>query len=217
MFCRFAVFFIDKNSAVHYIRYVRTIKRYSNRRLYDEQTSRTITQMDLADLVRQGTDIQVIDSASGEDITLEVLGRVVLSETSNWADVKKSKELYRQIIILGGDKSMSVLKNTVLASIGAIQVTKAKAEKIIDDLIQKGELNKSDRKKAVMELLDKAEQSTSQFREKLSKGADSAEKQFKKVIENLNFARSSDLEKLEKKVDQINKTLKAIEKKLSSM
>ncbi len=37
---------------------------------------------------------------------------------------------------------MSILKNTLLASIGVLHVTKEKAEKIIYDLIKKGELDK---------------------------------------------------------------------------
>ena len=77
---------------------------------------------------------------------------------------------------------MSVLKNTILASIGVIQVTKKKAEEIIDDLIKKGELNKSDRKKAVMELLDKAEKSTSQWKEKITQSASKTQQEFNKVI-----------------------------------
>ena len=156
---------------------MKLIKRYKNRRLYDTETSRTITQVELAAIVKSGTDIQVIDTASGNDITLDVLGRVLISETSSWDDVKESKELLKKIISIGGDKSMSVLKNTILASIGAFHVTKDKAEAIIDDLIKKGELDKSDRKKAIMEMLEKAEKSTSQLKEKISKGADKTQKE----------------------------------------
>lgn len=112
---------------------------------------------------------------------------------------------------------MSVLKNTVLASIGAFNVTKAKAEKIIDDLIKKGELDKSDRKKAVMELLDKAEKSTTQLKDKISRGADKTQQEVTKVIKSINVAKATDLKKLETKVDKLSKTLKSIEKKLNEL
>jgi len=196
---------------------MRLIKRYKNRRLYDIENSRTITQMELALMVKQGHDIVVIDNATGVDITLEVLGRTMISETDNWEDKKDSKELLKKLILIGGDKSMSVLKNTVLASIGAFNVTKAKAEKIIDDLIKKGELDKSDRKKAVMELLEKAEKSTAQIRDKISRGADKTQQEITKVISNINVAKATDLKKLEAKVDKMTKALKAIEKKLNEL
>jgi len=168
----------------------------------------------LAELVKAGIDIKVIDNATGEDITLTVLGRILLSEASTWDEIKESKELFRKIISLGGDKSMSVLKNTILASIGVFQVTKEKAEKIIDDLIKKGELDKSDRKKAVMELLEKAEKSTSQLKDKVAKGADKTSKEFHRIVKSLNVAKQSDLKKLETKVDRLAKAIRDLERKL---
>jgi len=187
---------------------MRIVKRYKNRRLYDTETSRTITQFDLARLIQEGHKVKVIDSTTGEDITLAVIGRVLLAETSRWNSVKDSTELMRSMIIVGGEKSMSILKNTVLASIGMFQVTKAKAEKIIDDLIKKGELDKSDRKKAVMELLDKAEKSTADLRKKFSAEAQKAGKSVSKVTASLNWARQEDLIKLERKVSKLAKEIK---------
>ncbi|HKK20191.1 MAG TPA: polyhydroxyalkanoate synthesis regulator DNA-binding domain-containing protein [candidate division Zixibacteria bacterium] len=193
---------------------MKVIKRYRNRRLYDQDESRTITQADLAALVKGGVEVKVIDVASGEDVTVAVLGRVLINETSSWQDVKESQDLFRKIISLGGDKSMSVLKNTVLASIGAFQVTKAKAEKIIDELIKKGDLDKSDRKKAVMELLEKAEKSSAEIYQKVAKQADKTQKDVSAWIQKHNVARQEEIKALEAKVDQLTKAIKSLEKKL---
>jgi polyhydroxyalkanoate synthesis repressor PhaR len=198
---------------------MRVIKRYSNRRLYDTETSRTLTQADLASLIKGGVEVRVVDSATGRDISLMVLGRIVLAEASSWGDVKQSKELFTTIIELGGKKTMSILKNTVLASIGIIQVTKTKAEKIIDDLIKKGELDKSDRKKAVMELLDKAEKSTAGIREKVSKEAGKAQKEISKLakeVREYKLIKRGDLQKLESKVDKLTKAVASLEKQLAA-
>ncbi len=198
---------------------MRVIKRYSNRRLYDTEASRTLTQADLASLIKEGVEVRVVDSATGKDISLMVLGKIVLAETSSWGDVKQSKELFTTIIELGGKKSMSILKNTVLASIGVIQVTKAKAEKIIDNLIKKGELDKSDRKKAIMELLDKAEKSTAGIREKISKEAGRAQKEISKLakeVRDYKLIKSSDLQKLETKLDKLTKAVASMEKQLAA-
>ncbi len=198
---------------------MRVIKRYSNRRLYDTEASRTLTQADLASLIKGGVEVRVVDSATGRDISLMVLGRIVLAEASSWGDVKQSKELFTTIIELGGRKTMSILKNTVLASIGIIQVTKAKAEKIIDDLIKKGELDKSDRKKAVMELLDKAEKSTAGIREKISKEAGKAQKEISKLakeVREYRLIKRGDLQKLETKLDKLTKAVASLEKQLAA-
>lgn len=176
-----------------------------------------VTHSDIAAMIKSGVDLKIIDTATDKDITLAVLGRVFMSETSSWDDIKETKELLKTIIKEGGESSMSLLKNTILASIGALQVTKEKAEKIIDDLIKRGDLDKSSRKKAVMELLTKAEKSTESFRKKISSEAGKAQKEFKKIVKDLKLAKETDFNKLEKKVSKIASTLAKIEKKLDSL
>lgn len=115
---------------------------------------------------------------------------------------------------------MSILKNTVLASIGAFQVTKEKAEKIIDDLIKKGDLKESQRKTAVLELLDKAEKSTAGWRQKISKEATKASQEVGKLATELKkykMAKQTDLKKLEDKVDRLGKAIEGIEKRLAEL
>lgn len=193
---------------------MRLIKRYRNRRLYDIEASRTITQAELAEMIKAGEDVKIIASDTRKDITLQVLGRVLLQEMHRWRDVGESKELFREIISKGGNRSMSILKNTVLASIGIIQVTKTTAEKIVDDLIKKGELAKSDRKKAVMELVEKAEKSTSSFREKVAKETGKVQESVKNAVKELKLVKQADLKKIENKIDKLARAVEALEKKL---
>jgi poly(hydroxyalkanoate) granule-associated protein len=109
---------------------------------------------------------------------------------------------------------MSILKNTILASIGAFHVTRDKAEKIIDDLIKKGELDKSDRKKAIMELLQKAEKSTAEVRKQFAEEADKVSDKVKKAAAGLNWATQDDFRKLESKVNKLSKQIKELTEKL---
>jgi polyhydroxyalkanoate synthesis repressor PhaR len=56
------------------------IKKYANRKLYDTHTSHYITLEGIADLVRDGHTIQVVDRDSGQDLTQVILSQIVLSE-----------------------------------------------------------------------------------------------------------------------------------------
>ena len=56
------------------------IKKYANRKLYDTHTSRYVTLEGIADLVRDGHTIQVVDRDSGQDFTQIILSQIVLSE-----------------------------------------------------------------------------------------------------------------------------------------
>ncbi len=54
------------------------VKKYSNRRLYDTEQSRYITQDELADKIRLGADVRVVDAATGDDLTQGTLAQIIL-------------------------------------------------------------------------------------------------------------------------------------------
>lgn len=53
------------------------IKRYANRKLYDTRTKHYLTLNDLTTLVRAGEDLRVEDAESGEDLTAQILTKIV--------------------------------------------------------------------------------------------------------------------------------------------
>jgi polyhydroxyalkanoate synthesis repressor PhaR len=55
-----------------------TIKKYANRRLYDTAHSRYITMDELADIVRRGTDVRVVDVESDDDLTQVTLTQIII-------------------------------------------------------------------------------------------------------------------------------------------
>src|SRR2546430_14847381 len=56
------------------------IKKYANRKLYDTRSSQYVTLDGIADLVRAGHDIRVIDRDTANDITQVVLSQIVLTQ-----------------------------------------------------------------------------------------------------------------------------------------
>jgi polyhydroxyalkanoate synthesis repressor PhaR len=57
-----------------------TIKRYPNRKLYDTDAKQYITLDGIAELIRSGDEIQVIDHATGEDLTSLTLTQIILEQ-----------------------------------------------------------------------------------------------------------------------------------------
>ncbi|MEM1414773.1 MAG: polyhydroxyalkanoate synthesis regulator DNA-binding domain-containing protein [Myxococcota bacterium] len=55
-----------------------TVKKYSNRRLYDTDWSRYVTLDEVAGRVRGGEDVRVIDAKTGGDLTQTVLVQIIL-------------------------------------------------------------------------------------------------------------------------------------------
>jgi polyhydroxyalkanoate synthesis repressor PhaR len=58
----------------------RVIKRYSNRKLYDTKGSRYVTLLQIAEMVRAGEDVQIIDNATKEDKTDVTLALIISEE-----------------------------------------------------------------------------------------------------------------------------------------
>jgi polyhydroxyalkanoate synthesis repressor PhaR len=58
----------------------RLIKRYGNRKLYDTQSSRYVTLEGVAELVRAGEDVQVVDNETGEDLTAVTFAQIIFEE-----------------------------------------------------------------------------------------------------------------------------------------
>jgi polyhydroxyalkanoate synthesis repressor PhaR len=54
------------------------VKKYGNRRLYDTTDSRYITLEELADRIRKGSDAQVLDAKTGQDITQATLTQIIV-------------------------------------------------------------------------------------------------------------------------------------------
>ena len=54
------------------------VKKYSNRKLYDTFTRRYVTLDVIAELLRRGDDVRVVDRTTGQDITAVTLSQILL-------------------------------------------------------------------------------------------------------------------------------------------
>lgn len=57
-----------------------TIKKYSNRRLYDTSASSYVNLGQIADMIRGGERIEVVDAKTNEDLTQSVLLQILIEE-----------------------------------------------------------------------------------------------------------------------------------------
>jgi polyhydroxyalkanoate synthesis repressor PhaR len=58
----------------------RVIKRYSNRKLYDTKGSRYVTLLQIAEMVREGEEVQIIDNNTKDDLTEITLAQIIYEE-----------------------------------------------------------------------------------------------------------------------------------------
>jgi len=74
------------------------IKKYANRRLYHTAISQYITLDDVAEMVRKGEDLKVVDARTGQDLTRAILTQIIVEQEAkgeNLLPIKFLREVIR--------------------------------------------------------------------------------------------------------------------------
>lgn len=93
-------------------RETRVIKRYANRKLYDTRDSRYVTLPQIAEFVRDGEDVAIIDNTTKEDLTSATLAQIVYETEKHSGETRRPVTLgaLRDLIQNGGERLMSSLR-----------------------------------------------------------------------------------------------------------
>ncbi len=152
---------------------MRVIKRYDNRKLYDTQTSKTVNLGEIADFIREGEEVQVIDS-KGKDITPKILGQIFLQE-----NVETKQLMFNKFVLQGliqeSQNMESIIKKFLLGGIGLASMTREKLDELVNELIKRGELSEDQRAKFVKEMMNRSKNSEDPPSEEASKAQRIAE------------------------------------------
>ncbi len=167
------------------------IKRYQNRKLYDTKSSRYVTLEDIAVLIRQGEDVQIIDNQSRDDLTGVTLTQIIFEQE------KKKKSLLplatlRHIIESGGEKIVGFVQNSIETGVSSISHARDEAEKYFEKIVKKGDLSLEEGKQIIKDFID----------EKLKTALDAVA-----VLPSLH----SEIRVLRKKIDLLETKLKKYE------
>jgi polyhydroxyalkanoate synthesis repressor PhaR len=87
----------------------RIVKRYSNRKLYDTRESRYVTLLQIAEMVRAGEEVQIIDNATKDDLTEVTLAQIIYEEQKQHSRSVPLQTL-RDLIHQRGEKLMTQLR-----------------------------------------------------------------------------------------------------------
>jgi polyhydroxyalkanoate synthesis repressor PhaR len=109
------------------------IKKYANRRLYNTASSSYITLEDLARMVRENVDFQVLDAKTGDDITHSILTQIIMDEEANGGQMLPVSFL-RQLIGMYGNSMQALMPSYLEASMANFRENQTK----IRELFEKG-------------------------------------------------------------------------------
>ena len=90
------------------------------------------------------------------------------------------------------------LDKMMLAGLGAISMTRERAEKIFDEYVSRGKVEKESRSGFIKAVMDAADKNRKELEKLIAK-------QIRETVEHLNLPTREDIERLEKKLDKLSK------------
>jgi polyhydroxyalkanoate synthesis repressor PhaR len=118
------------------------IKRYPNRKLYNTQSKRYITLDCIADLLRENIEVHVVDYASGEDVTTQVLSQVIAGQ-----EKKRSGFIPRPVLaglVQAGGATIDGLRRAMLLPLDILRQVDDEIQHRIEKLIQRGDVTEAE-------------------------------------------------------------------------
>ncbi len=98
------------------------------------------------------------------------------------------------------------LRKLGLLGIGAISITEEKIKQVVNELVEKGEMNKEEGKTLVHELLTEKKKQMQDFEEKISEDVQNA-------VGKSKIALKDDVSRLEDKITELEKTVQKLVEK----
>jgi len=114
------------------------IKRYPNRKLYDTEAKQYVTLEGIADLIRRGQEVHVLDHATGEDLTAVTLTQIVFEQ-----EKKEGGFVPRSVLkglIEAGGNTLNALQRSLASPLGLWGQVDQEIARRLEALVARGEL-----------------------------------------------------------------------------
>ncbi len=112
------------------------IKRYANRKLYDTEAKQYVSLDGIAERIRQGEDVRVVDHTTGEDLTALTLTQIILEQQKKGGTLLPGVTLAR--LIRSGSDRLNSLRRTLTAPIDASRYVDEEISRRLQNLVADG-------------------------------------------------------------------------------
>ncbi|HLL56253.1 MAG TPA: polyhydroxyalkanoate synthesis regulator DNA-binding domain-containing protein [Myxococcaceae bacterium] len=106
------------------------IKRYTNRKLYDTVESRYVTLDEIAEMIKAGLEVKIIDNRTKEDLTSVTLAQIIFEEEKKQSQMPLA--VLREIIRRPGESLQGFIQKEVSPRVASL---KEEAEQRLEKLL----------------------------------------------------------------------------------
>src|SRR5438477_10359163 len=170
----------------------KVIKRYTNRKLYDTVESRYVTLDEIAQMIKGGAEVKIIDNRTKEDLTSVTLAQIIFEEEKKRSQMPLG--VLREIIRHGGEAVAGFYAEKAGTLAGKVAELKSKTDSLREDLSAR-----------VTGMFKKPEEAVDELRGKV----DSAVKQ---ALDVLGPAAKAEIERLQKRIQELEQKIEQLTK-----
>ena len=174
----------------------RKIKRYANRKLYDTVASKYVTLTRIADMVRDGEEVIIIDNTTKEDLTAVTLAQILFEGERNERVLPLNT--LRSLIQSGGE----FFEKKISRPVTSLRQQTERRVHAARAVINKSE---NDAREFVTQFVDSTQKSVDDFQVKV-------EERFQGVMHSI-----TQLNKVKDEVFHLQERLDSIEKRLAKL
>jgi polyhydroxyalkanoate synthesis repressor PhaR len=185
--------------------YMHLIKKYANRKLYDTTDKRYLTMDLLAELIKSGKEVSIIENETGDDLTSSIVSQLLAREDSD-TDKAVPSQVLMQMLRKGRGTLFGYGKKYVSLWQSALTMSKDEIEKLVNSLVNDKEISESEGKTLKNEVLGFANNLKSWI-------IDSIDQRVSEGLKVMNLSSKDQVKELTRRVDELTQKVKDLEKK----
>ena len=187
----------------------KVIKRYTNRKLYDTVESRYVTLDEIAQMIKGGAEVKIIDNRSKEDLTSVTLAQIIFEEEKKRSQMPLG--VLREIIRNGGEAVAGFYAEKAGTIAGKLGELRSKTESLREDIEQ--------RVRGVTGIFRQGGEGPSPVKEVMEAGGRAVDElrgrvdtAVKTVVESLGAPAAAEIERLQKRIQELEKKIAELTK-----
>jgi polyhydroxyalkanoate synthesis repressor PhaR len=115
----------------------KVIKRYTNRKLYDTVESRYVTLDEIAEMIKAGAEVKVVDNRTKDDLTAVTLAQIIFEEEKKTS--KMSMKTLLGLIRHGSEVAQSLVDGAGGDLRGRVDAVRQAAEGRVQAILARGQ------------------------------------------------------------------------------
>jgi len=172
--------------------------------MYDTTDKKYVSMAQLAELIKSGEEVSIIDNKTGEDLTAAIVSRLIGREKKEKGSVV-SPRIMMQLLRKGGDTLTDYAKKYTSLWQGALTLAEDEVDKLVGGLVKDKELSRSEGSRLKKEITGYTDSLKSWIGERVDRSIDEA-------LIAMNLASRNQVEALSVKIDKLGKEVARLKK-----